>query len=369
MKVVFDHTTFIQKFGGVSRYICELADNLDEIEGTQVSVVAPFFPNAYLAGLDSSVLKGPNWDYKFRGSHRIAQIGRAILLPLYYALESDADIIHETYYSAKPFGKAKRRVVTVYDMLHEFYGDALDGDIGGSEDKRLAVERADHVICISESTRRELIEVFGTDPSKTSVVRLASSMGTSESPHPVSLDIGKPYILFVGRRYHYKNFSRLCEAFASTEKLRKDFLLCAFGGGPFTEDEGLDLQRLGISDSVRQFSGDDEALAAAYKGAHLLVCPSEREGFGLPPLEAMSLGCPVCCSDSTSLPEVVGDAGVYFDPKSSDDIAQKIERIAFDSDLRASLIDKGLERSKTFSWQRCAEETLAVYKRVLGGAA
>lgn len=367
MKVVFDHTIFVQKFGGVSRYICELANHLNRIEGAQASVVAPFFPNAYLQTLNKSVLKGPYWDHKFRGGHRIAQLGRAALLPIYYRLESDADIVHETYYSVSAFGKAKRRVVTVYDMLHEAYGSLLDGDIGSSKEKRMSVERADHVICISEFTRRELMDRFGTDESKTSVVHLASSLTGFRTAEQTPLDLGRPYILFVGRRYNYKNFKRLCEAFAGSERLRKDFLLCVFGGGVLTADERIDLERLGLTDLVRHVSGGDDALVSAYKGAHLLVYPSEREGFGLPPLEAMSVGCPVCCSDSTSLPEVVGDGGLYFDPVSSEDMAHKIEMLAYDLELRASMISRGLLRSAEFSWSRCAQETLSVYKHVLGG--
>jgi glycosyltransferase involved in cell wall biosynthesis len=367
MKVIFDHTIFVQRFGGVSRYVCELAAQLARIEGNEVGVVAPFSSNEYLRSLDPSVLKGPVWNKTFKGSHRLAQIGRAVLTPLYYALDSNADILHETYYSAQAFGQGRRRVLTVYDMNHEVYPGRLDGDIGGTKEKKAAVERADHVICISESTRRELIEFFGTPSEKTSVVHLASSLNIGESSPSRTAREGRPYILFVGGRYYYKNFLRLCRAFAASERLRNDFVLTTFGGGPFTSEERETLSRLGISESVIGLSGGDAELVEAYRGAHLFVYPSEREGFGLPPLEAMSVGCPVVCSDSTSLPEVVGDAALLFDPQSVDEMTSQMEKLAYSDSLRGDLIAKGLERSRMFSWRRCAEETMAVYSQVLGG--
>lgn len=367
MKIIFDHTIFVQRFGGVSRYICELASRLARIDGNQVGVVAPFYPNEYLRSLDSSVLKGPFWDRKFKGSHRIAQLGRALLRPLYYGLNSDADILHETYYSAEAFGKGRRRVLTVYDMNHEFYPGKLDGDIGSTREKKIAVERADHVICISESTRGELIEFFGTPYEKTSVVHLASTLDAELENKGVAHRASRPYILFVGGRYYYKNFIRLCRAFTSSERLKRDFALAVFGGGPFTPEEKTEISSLGISDSIVSLSGGDAELIAAYRNAHLFVYPSEREGFGLPPLEAMSLGCPVICSDSTSLPEVVGDAALCFNPQSEEEMTAQMERLAYDSGLRDELIERGLERSKMFSWKRCADETMAVYSKVLGG--
>ena len=116
-----------------------------------------------------------------------------------------------------------------------------------------------------------------------------------------------------------------------------------------------------------QLSGGDAELVGAYRGAHLFVYPSEREGFGLPPLEAMSVGCPVACSNSTSMPEVVGDAALLFNPESVDEMTSQIEKLAYSESMRADLIAKGLERARTFSWQRCAEETMVVYSRALGG--
>ena len=368
MKIVFDHTAFVVRFGGVSRYLCELAAHLNSIEETEVKVIAPFFPNEYLKTLDRSIFKGPHWIGSFKGGHRLAQVGRALKKPFHYWMESDADILHETYYSLNRHGKARRRVVTVHDMNHERFPGLLDDDIGSTKEKRAAVDRADHIICVSESTRRDLIEHFGVEPDRISVTYLASSfenLNFESRREPGHLQSDKPFILFVGGRHSYKNFSNLCKAYASSWRLRKEFDLALFGGGPFSEKEKDEIERLGIGNSIIHLSGGDSELVAAYRTARLLVYPSLYEGFGIPLLEAMTLGCPVACSDTSSLPEVAGEAAEYFNPTGFEEIAMSIEKVAFDDSYRSELISKGTKRASLFSWRKCAEETRRVYADLL----
>jgi glycosyltransferase involved in cell wall biosynthesis len=116
---------------------------------------------------------------------------------------------------------------------------------------------------------------------------------------------------------------------------------------------------------VRQVSGDDNLLAGFYKAAKALVYPSLYEGFGIPPLEAMSFDCPVVCSNVSSIPEVVGDAGLMFDPYDIQSIKSALEKIVIDETLREDLINRGRARIKKFSWERCARETLDVYQKIL----
>ncbi len=116
---------------------------------------------------------------------------------------------------------------------------------------------------------------------------------------------------------------------------------------------------------VHHVSGDDAVLAGYYRMASAFVYPSLYEGFGIPPLEAMSFDCPVVCSGVSSIPEVVGNAGEMFDPYDPDSIRMAIERVVSDDALRQTLIARGKERLKLFSWKRCAQETLDIYRRVL----
>jgi glycosyltransferase involved in cell wall biosynthesis len=141
----------------------------------------------------------------------------------------------------------------------------------------------------------------------------------------------------------------------------------AFGGGAFTPAESERVCALGLRpEQVRHMDGTDSLLHRLYHQASALVYPSLYEGFGLPPLEAMARGCPVVSSKTSSMPEVVGDAGELVDPGIPESIAAGIERVVFDSDRRQSLVRSGYERYRVFSWKRCAEETRQVYRRFAG---
>ncbi len=171
-----------------------------------------------------------------------------------------------------------------------------------------------------------------------------------------------PYFLYVGQRSGYKNFARLLNAYASLPRIRNEFDLISFGTNAFTPQEKEAIHSLGLDPMrVRHLSGDDASLAYLYRKATAFVYPSLYEGFGLPPLEAMSLGCPVLCSNTSSMPEVVGDAGLFFDPLDSEAIRQAMESVASSLELRRDLISRGTQRVKSFSYDRCAAETLAVY--------
>ena len=176
----------------------------------------------------------------------------------------------------------------------------------------------------------------------------------------------RPYLLHVGGRAGYKNFETLLRAYAGQPALAREFDLVAFGAGDFDTKERELIGALGLSDSqVRQVGGGDSILTDLYQGAALFVYPSRYEGFGIPPLEAMSFDCPVVCSNSSSIPEVVGDAAVFFEPASSDSIANAIQSVLSNDTLRETLIARGRARNKMFSWERCAEQTLDIYRKLL----
>jgi len=368
MRVLFDHQIFLgQKYGGVSRYFYELANGLAKKNNHDVRVIAPFHQNEYLRTIDSLRISGNYFNQSFRGSTRLANYAKNYLLPISYALNGNMDIIHETYYSQIAFGRSKRRVVTVYDMIHEIYKSSsqYQNDRETTINKFASISRADHVICISESTKNDLINIFNIAPSKISVVYLGYSL-TQEKLFKMNVALPKrPYLLFVGRRDGYKNFSNLCYAYASSSRLVSDFDIVAFGGGTFNQNELELLAKLSIEKNVIQLSGPDSVLASYYANAELFIYPSLYEGFGIPPLEAMSYGCPVTCSNTSSIPEVVGDAGCYFDPESVISIIQAIEKVAYSLDYRLELRGKGLKRLALFSWEKCVNQTSQVYSSLL----
>ena len=144
-------------------------------------------------------------------------------------------------------------------------------------------------------------------------------------------------------------------------------MIVAFGGGEFTSRELFEINELGFKDGfVQQLEGSDEILASLYSNAICFVYPSLYEGFGLPPLEAMAAGCPVVSSNTSSIPEVVNKAAVYFDPNNIDEMCSAIEMVVLDESIRSKLVQLGLENIKLFSWQKCAIETLDIYKKITG---
>lgn len=364
MRIAYDYQIFsLQMYGGISRYFCELADNISRLQEDNVSVVSPLYVNAYLEAKDNFRVIGRKIP-AVRYTHYLRQRMNGLLSPLLMR-RLRPDVVHETYYSARGTAPAgSKTVLTVYDMIHErFPGDFPAGD-RTSRQKAIAVRRADHVICISGQTRNDLLELLDVDPGKVTVAHLGFSLAAPKGYRARQGE--RPYLLYVGNRAGYKNFNGLLHAYAANRELMAAYDIVAFGGGQFNMQERELINRLGIPEMhVRQVSGDDAVLANHYAGAALFVYPSLYEGFGIPPLEAMSFDCPVACSNSSSLPEVVGQAAELFDPGSPEAIGSSIERVLNNAELRQLLIENGRNRIKLFSWERCAQQTMNVYQRVL----
>ncbi len=278
-------------------------------------------------------------------------------------------LLHVTYYPERLMATPRQRVVvTVYDMIHERLPATFAADDPTSARKRAIVQRADRVICISQHTAEDLIRLFAVDPSKVVVIPLGFSRefglaGGTQAGEEVTQ---RPYLLYVGARPGHKNFGRLLAAYGASPALQARFDLLAFGGGALTTAERAAAAAAGVpAGQLRWVGGDDQALAEAYRQARLFVYPSSYEGFGIPPLEAMSCGCPVVCSNTSSIPEVVGGAGQYFDPDDTAALRAALEAVALDDGRHAELRASGLQRCQDFSWQRCAEATANVYRSLL----
>jgi glycosyltransferase involved in cell wall biosynthesis len=376
MKIVYDAQIFCaQTHGGVSRYFCEIASHIAKQPGVQVSITAPMYISTYLAHVPPGIVSGfraPDTDRFQTPSRenypRLALRALGLLMGHYMLCTIKPDIIHETYFFPHRLGSARaRRVLTIYDMIHEKFASRFPHADKTARHKALAAKRADHVICISESTRRDAIEILELPPEKTSVIYLGFDlMGANGARvrNPV-LPTNEPFLLHVGNRGGYKNFLRLLEAYGSSPQLKTEYKLVCFGGGAFAPDELKAMQRLGLDrGQLIQLGGDDQLLARLYAHASAFIFPSLYEGFGIPPLEAMSYDCPVVCSNTSSIPEIVGNAGEYFDPVDTESMRAAIERVVSSSHHQQLLIARGRERLKCFSWNRCAVETLDVYKKL-----
>jgi glycosyltransferase involved in cell wall biosynthesis len=365
MRLAFDHQAFVmQSYGGVSRYYTQLVPELKKA-GSEPHIFAPLHKNVHLSELSDNLVSG-RYFKKFPAK-------TASLVNRYNRYKLDGsilqftpDILHETYYWPSIEKKTKFPIVlTVYDMIHELFPAAFPAHDLTAKYKYEAVMRADHIICISENTKKDLIELYNIPLNKTSVVHLASDIKfPQKNQSRLSLD-KKPFILFVGQRAGYKNFDKFISSIALSYKLNSSVDIICFGGGSFSHDENKRVSELGFRDNqVKHVSGNDEFLSQLYSRARAFVYPSQYEGFGLPVLEAMSRGCPVICSNLSSLPEVGGCAARYFNPNNIEEMSNIIETVIFsDSDID-ELTSAGKKRASEFSWKNSAKKTLSIYSKI-----
>jgi glycosyltransferase involved in cell wall biosynthesis len=360
MKVVYTHDAFTsQRYGGVSRYFCELIKRVSAM-GAEVQVLAGPFINEYVRALPGvRGLKVPVINHTGFMRRIIGEVYQGVIL----RRSVPETIVHQTYYSEPSKKRGAKWVVTVYDMVHELFPEHVPGDDEVPRLKKLCCENADAIIAISHSTKNDLVRLCGIDSRRITVIHLGSPL-KDWSGRSDSKVFSMPYLLFVGKRDGYKNFARLIHAFAVSERLKGNFHVVCFGGEGFSVAERRKLAQLGIERLVHHVRGDDEVLVKLYRHATAFVCPSLYEGFGIPILEAMSLACPVVCSRTSSIPEVAGDAAAYFDPCDVASIRQTLEEAMSSSSIHDS-IARGLSRASLFTWDRCAQETLALYRSLL----
>jgi glycosyltransferase involved in cell wall biosynthesis len=363
LRILFDGQIFVgQRAGGISRYYTTLARQLGRTGGVSARIVAPLHRNEILREDRSAPVFGVGLPDR-RGVDRICRYAQDLVSPLVDPFFR-GDIVHETFFSPRAYlTHGRRRVTTMYDMITELY---YPGDVT-TEHKKASLDRSDHVICISRNTRKDLCEIFDVPLERTSVTHLSYEDfgGFKGSKAPDALG-GSPYFFYVGNRASYKNFEALLRAFASVPELVNNFRIACYGGRPFTGGERAAAAALGLRpEALVHLTGGDDVLGAGYANATAFVYPSLYEGFGIPPLEAMSASCPVLSSNTSSLPEVVGDAALSFDPKDVEALRDALVRVAESSDLRADLVRRGHAQRALFSWDRCVEQTLAVYRSIL----
>lgn len=367
MRIAYDSQAFVmQSYGGISRYFTRLAQGMSDSE-QQVGIFASLHRNGYLSALPEEVVHGKYVDHYPANTARLFGAYNRIRSRFQMA-RWRPDLVHETYYSnAATLSRHSPVVITVYDMIHELFPSDFSPKDETTVFKRRAVERADHVICISENTKIDLMNMYGTSTNKLSVVHLGfDHFAPTADWAQFSTPAKRPFILYVGQRGGYKNFLGFLKAVSSSSRLLSDFDIVAFGGGRFSMSELREISELDFSENqVIHKSGSDELLGSLYRSATSIVYPSLYEGFGIPPLEAMAHQCPVISSNTSSMPEVIGSAAEYFDPADTDDIRRAIEAVVY-SDYRLNELRLlGLNRIKHFSWDECSSQTLDIYKKLI----
>jgi len=290
-------------------------------------------------------------------------------------IRSQDDIIHLSNQNFARFVLFAKHpyIVTVHDLIRfcfDFAKETVAEKILLKLDIR-GIKRASHIIAVSQHTKNDLIGYLKIPEDRISVIY----NGTDHSifkPYNVKF-FDKPYILYVGSERPRKNLDRLIEAFAILMRDFPELILVKIGAAGRSEEYRRATMRkldsLGITEHVIFIDYLSELdLAYYYSSAALLAYPSLYEGFGFPPLEAMACGCPVVTSNVSSLPEVVGEAGIMVNPYDTSRLAQAMREVLTNSQLRDYMVRKGLEQSKKFSWERTAEQTQEVYDEVLANS-
>jgi len=365
MKIVFDFKIFShQKFGGPSRYFFNLFENLSSInKDTYVSNIT--YINYYLSksnfkknifGIYLPKVKYLNY-YLNKINKNFSYRNISKIKP---------DILHTTDYFNAPSDNIRPLIVTVHDLIHEIFHDEF-GKTKDYRPKKDILRIADHIICVSENTKKDLINIYNIDSKKISVVYHGNSFETvDQSFDETSIKKNNNYFLYIGSRKRYKNFFTFVKAFKKNKEIYENYNIVCIGGGNLLDSEKKKLaeENINLKKIIIHQSYDDSALHSLYKNACALIYPSLYEGFGMPILEAMALNCPVICSDTSSMLEVSGDAALTFSPLSYEDLSDKMFKIISDSVLRKKLIIEGIQQSKKFTWKKCANETLSVYNKL-----
>lgn len=366
MRIGIDARLVYYRQAGISQYTLRLLEQLAAIDPDDEFTVLQSRKDR------STLIHQPNFRQHLLWTpphHRLEQLA----LPLEIA-PLDLHVLHSPDF-IPPFRRNCRSVITIHDLNFLLYPHFLTPESAryyGQIDQ--AVRNCDHIIAVSESTKRDIIRLTGAPEHKITVVY--------EAAHPIyrplqdaqlcqavkdKFEICGDFVLFVSTIEPRKNVPTLLMAYKQLlDNYRAPVTLALGGEKGWLFDEVFALvEKLGLQERVR-FLGrvSPEDLLGLYNAAKLLVHPAFYEGFGLPPLEAMACGTPVIVSNTSSLPEVVGDAAMLVEPTDADGLAVAIWRVLSDNGLRKQMVHKGLQRARLFSWEKAAQETLAIYRRL-----
>ncbi len=362
MKIAYNNSIFFtQKYGGISRYFCSIINEFIKSE-KQVKVFSPIFKNNYLLDLPKKFRKG-----SYISRYPIPLFFKNFVDYVCYTQinNSNYDIVHDTYYSENILSyRNKKKVITVYDLIHEKFNKLYKNK--NLQLKEKIIQNSDAIICISENTKKDLLEYYKVNEKKIFVSYLGydhiSDNFSSQSFD--KLEIPNNFILFVGSRLKYKNFELFIKSYNNNKNIKNDFDIVCFGGGNFSKEEIKKFDELEIKNRVHYFEGRDNFLSYLYMKAKLFIFPSQYEGFGIPLIEAMSIGCPVLASDIDVFSEICKNGVNYFKNNDSDDLSEKLSYLLYSDTQLLSKKDLALNISKEYSWKKCSEKTYNIYSQL-----
>jgi glycosyltransferase involved in cell wall biosynthesis len=363
MKIFFDHYVFsYTNFGGISKYIATLLKYIPHDYWYTSTILSN---NVHFHSLKTTKAYRFFPDIDFRGKGRI-MFELNMPYTKYQLYTRKWDVFHATWFLS-PFIngiKNKPAVVTIHDLIYDvFYGSKTKQSARVIKMGKESAARADKIIAVSNATKADMINFWGINEDKIQVIY--HGMEKDKFPVLESRLIEKPYIFFAGgARAETKNFKNLIKAFSILQRKHRDLMLVC-SGPAFNKSESDLLNKSGVLDNVVNFYATNPQMAQLYNDAEMLVLPSLYEGFGFPALEAMLYNCPVALANSSCLPEIGGNAALYFDPYSPEEMSEKMSLIIDDTDIRNNLVASGIQRLAGFSWKKNADEHIELYKSLM----
>ena len=368
MKILYDYLCFHEKYGGVSKYFVNMLKQFPLDVQYEISV--KYAKNEYIKTLPNIKLNNNLNRIDIRGKWRLFNFVNRNYLKI-KLFSGNYDIYHQTHYNPfayKYLPSTKKSVMTIHDMNFFVIPEAYKNDKLAqilAEWQKKSVSKADKIIVVSKNTKKDLIDIWNI-PEEKIVVCYHGRDDISIENFNLKRKFQQPYILFVGTRHIHKNFAKYLSAFKVVSERNKDLILVCTGS-PFNSSECNLINDYRLSDKIFQISVDENEMAALYHNAEVFVYPSLYEGFGLPLLEAMNAQCPIICSNTSCFPEICEKAALYFNPYSIDDMVDVTTEILNNSSLKMKLIEEGNKRKKMFSWKKCTEEHIGVYKSMMMG--
>lgn len=362
VRVAFDEQIFaIQRHGGISRVFAELAREFETrpehgvfLQPVNAPIVNEYILRDHTTAQRLVVRPGKHW---------AGTIARSMARRRH---TGPTDIVHSTFYlprMLKDYPQAKR-VVTIHDMIPEIFPQSRRR-LDFLTSKHEYVRTADHVVCISESTKHDLLRIYPDVTAPVTVIHhgVGSEFSPGAPPLPSFPD---SYLIHVGMRQDYKDGPTLFRAFAHIASGYRDLQLILVGGGPISSQERQLLIDLGIETRVTQTTLREPDLPSAYAHARMCVFPSRYEGFGFPALEAMASGAPVVLCDSSSLPEIGGETAWYFEAGDDAALAKQIATVLDDPSTTRAKAQQALDRAQSFTWTNSAAKLANVYRQTAG---
>ena len=363
MNIIYDHEIFArQRYGGVSRYFYEIISGVAEKYHPEIDLYLGYNITGYDFSALSSLININRNDISYPSKlHFIINQFNKVGFKKFSSIKNH-HVFHKTYYSNVGLDLKTNIISTVHDMTHELYPEYFTKNDGTTEKKRKTVDASKAVICVSETTKNDLVEIFNIPAENIEVIYHGITLKNDKHYKDI---IKKPYLLYVGQRWGYKNFNQLLSVYSYDKALNSNFDLVCFGGGEFNYSEKLFISKNELGSKVKLVSGNDEVLKALYSNAELFIYTSLYEGFGFPPLEAMEFGCPVLSSPGGSVSEILSDAAMFYDTKNGSDLFEKIQLFLNDKSLKQKYVQMGKNRVKEFTWEKSIGMHYNLYNEVI----